>query len=209
MAKKFNTTAVCIPEEHYMVNIDKRLEDIKKLVDEQKYFTINRARQYGKTTTLIALEQYLKKEYYVVSMDFQTFGSAEFKDENTFALSFAETFVHLMNEMEITNEALGDAIGKLELQIDVTNTRFSLKSLFGNLSTICKVSDKPILLLIDEVDSAANNQVFLDFLAQLRAYYIKRKIRSTFYSVILAGVYDIKNLRIKIRLEEEHKVNSP
>lgn len=29
MAKVFNTTAACIPEEHYMVNIDRRLEKKK------------------------------------------------------------------------------------------------------------------------------------------------------------------------------------
>lgn len=61
MSKEFNVTAVCIPEEHYMVNIDGRLKEIKSLVDASKYFTINRARQYGKTTTLMALEDYLQK----------------------------------------------------------------------------------------------------------------------------------------------------
>ena len=63
--------------------------------------------------------------------------------------------------------------------------------------------------MIDEVDSASNNQVFLDFLAQLRAYYIDRDVRPTFWSVILAGVYDVKNLRQRIRPQEAHKVNSP
>lgn len=59
-----------------------------------------------------------------------------------------------------------------------------------------------------EVDSASNNQVFLDFLAQLRSGYLERDIVPTFKSVILAGVYGIKNLKIKIRPEEEHKRNS-
>ena len=39
--KVFNTTAVCIPEEHYMVDISERVKEIKKLVDAKKYFTIN------------------------------------------------------------------------------------------------------------------------------------------------------------------------
>ena len=56
--------------------------------------------------------------------------------------------------------------------------------------------------MIDEVDNASNNQVFLDFLAQIRAQYIERDIQPTFQSVILAGVYDIKNLRRKIRPDE-------
>ncbi len=65
--------------------------------------------------------------------------------------------------------------------------------------------------MIDEVDSAANNQVFLDFLAQLRYYYLERAAQNSaaFHSVILAGVYDIKNLRLKIRSEKEHRYNSP
>ena len=53
--KEFNTTAICIPSKHYMVDLTERVKEIKKLVDAGKYFTINRARQYGKTTTLAAL----------------------------------------------------------------------------------------------------------------------------------------------------------
>lgn len=53
MPKVFNTAAICIPQEHYMVNLDSRVREIKKLVDAGKYFMINRARQYGKKTTNI------------------------------------------------------------------------------------------------------------------------------------------------------------
>ena len=53
------------------------------------------------------------------------------------------------------------------------------------------------------------NQVFLDFLSQLRAGYIDSDLEPTFKSVILAGVYDIKNLKHKLRNEDEHKYNSP
>lgn len=65
--------------------------------------------------------------------------------------------------------------------------------------------------MIDEVDSASNNQVFIDFLAQLRSNYLKRDTKgvNTFQSVILAGVYDIKNLKRKIRTETGHQTNSP
>jgi hypothetical protein len=81
--------------------------------------------------------------------------------------------------------------------------------LFEYLSDICSASEKPVVLLIDEVDSASNNRVFLDFLAQLRAYYINRNVTETFQSVILAGVYDIKNLQQKIRPQKDHHYNSP
>ena len=80
------------------------VEKIKKMIDAGQYFTINRARQYGKTTTLRALAKYLVQDYVVVS---------------------------------------------------------------------------------------------LDFLSQLRGYYIDRDVTPAFQSVILAGVYDIKNIKRK------------
>lgn len=210
MAKVFNTTANCRPGEHYMVCIDGRLAEIKKMVDAGKYFTINRARQYGKTTTLRLLRAFLQKEYYVVSMDFQMFGMEEFKDENTFSISFAQTFLWILKSNHLLlPQKMTAAIDRLDKIAVEKNLNFRLQRLFRELSDICLTADKPIVLLIDEIDSATNNQVFLDFLAQLRAYYIDRDIRPTFQSVVLAGVYDVKNLKRKFRSEEEHKTNSP
>lgn len=59
MTRYFNTEGCCDPEIHYMVNLNDRLERIKTIyIDRGKYFVINRGRQYGKTTTLMALTQY-------------------------------------------------------------------------------------------------------------------------------------------------------
>lgn len=210
MAKFFNVTAVCKPEEHYMVDIGERLGEIKQLIDDGKYFTINRARQYGKTTTLRALSQYLQQEYYTVLMDFQIFGAGEFDNENIFSLSFANTFLRMLRRNKITQtEQMKAMLETFQQVVDEENPNFRLQRLFGYLSDLCSTADKRIILLIDEVDSASNNQVFLDFLAQLRAYYIDRDVQPTFQSVILAGVYDVKNLRMKFRPEDTHKFNSP
>lgn len=193
-----------------MVRLDKRLEEIEALVDAGRYFTINRARQYGKTTTLRALNRYLQTEYYVVSMDFQTFGAGEFENENRFALSFGRSFLRLLKR---NNQSMSEQLkNQLECFAQILRDEqdnFRLQRLFEVLSDICAESDKRIVLMIDEADSAANNQVFLDFLAQLRAYYIDRDMQPTFWSVILAGVYDVKNLRRKLRDDMEHRLNSP
>ena len=69
MAKVFNVTAVCKPEKNYMVDLSGRLKSIKQLVDDGKYFSIIKARQYGKTTILRALANYLRIDYIVVFMD--------------------------------------------------------------------------------------------------------------------------------------------
>ena len=79
--RKFNTTAVCIPSQHYMVDLSERVAEIKQMVDAGEYFTINRARQYGKTTTLDALETFLSPSYTVLSLDFQKISAASFKTE--------------------------------------------------------------------------------------------------------------------------------
>lgn len=57
MNKFFNTNAVCTPRYHYMADITDKLKQIKVMVDAGQYFTINRARQYGKTTTLKRLNR--------------------------------------------------------------------------------------------------------------------------------------------------------
>ena len=209
MVKVFNITANCIPEKHYMVKLDKRLAEIKEMVDAGAYFSINRARQFGKTTTIRALSKYLQDEYYVVLMDFQTFDYAKFENVNVFSVSFAKALLRAVRaNKQMMSESLQEICYELKKSADFQNFFFTLTELFGFLSDICACVDKPIVLIIDEVDSATNNQVFLDFLAQLRAYYIDRDMYPTFHSVILAGVYDVKNLRRKIR-PEAHKVNSP
>lgn len=65
VAKTFNVTGLCIPAKHYMVDLGERIRQIRKMVDRGDYFCINRARQYGKTTTLAALAKALDKEYLV------------------------------------------------------------------------------------------------------------------------------------------------
>lgn len=166
-----------------MVNLDTRLAQIKEMIDDGKYFVINRGRQYGKTTILSALEEYLCEDYIVISMDFQTqMSHAKFKNEETFSVAFARAFVLSMKSFSVFDE-MQSALQELK---NGAINRFNLVDMFMCLSEVCAAANKPIVLIIDEVDSASNNQVFLDFLAQLRGYYLQRNKRSTFQSVILA-----------------------
>lgn len=212
MRKKFNITGLCLPEKHYMVDLSERLRTIKPYVDEGSYFSINCARQYGKTTTLHALNCFLAEEYLVASLDFQSLGHASFQDEHTFSLTFAEYF---LKELEFSGcknfSGLCRQMDFLRGKIEAKEPGFVLFHLFAHITAICQAAPKPILLMIDEADSASNNQVFLDFLSQLRHSYLEREKRGipAFQSVILAGVYDIQRLQMKIRPQAEHKANSP
>ena len=208
MRRYFNTEGVCIPDIHYMVRIDDRLDRIKRMyVDREKYFVINRGRQYGKTTTLKALEEYLEENYLVIAMDFQMMSMANFANEKIFVTKFIG---QIENSLSRKKKLIKDLDNVMESLVSLkTYENVSMDTMFERLSKMCKISQKPIVLMIDEVDSASNNQVFIDFLAQLRGYYLDRENRSTFHSVIFAGVYDIKNLKLKLRTEEEHQYNSP
>ena len=206
MSKIFNTSAVCRPEIHYMVDLSDRLEQIKKMVDRGDYFTINRARQYGKTTMLRALGSFLAENYVVVSLDFQMMSQSDFEKESSFSEAFAR---EVLEEIANIEEVSVEIITRLQRLADGKEGKGRLAELFQCLNAWCGQSKKPIVMLIDEVDSAQNNQVFLDFLAQLRGAYINRDKRPAFQSVILAGVYDVKNIKQRLRPDGEHRVNSP
>ena len=45
-----------------------------------------------------------------MSMDFQTFGNAEFENENRFSLAFADAFIDEMKQVNTGNEALLEAL---------------------------------------------------------------------------------------------------
>jgi len=83
--KKFNVTGVCIPEEHYMVNTQEKQARIMSLIQDGKYFTINRARQFGKTTMLMQLNRQLNSipEYTCIRLtfDFRKNENKERKEE--------------------------------------------------------------------------------------------------------------------------------
>ena len=205
MRRHFNTEGQCEPEIHYMVKLDERVDRIKRFfIDRGKYFIINRARQYGKTTTLCALEEYLKKDYVVVSMDFQGISTAEYQDESAFVKAFKRMFIEALEENESKPKELKAAMESLK-----NSEQSTLSEMFHLLSEICKVSPQPVVMMIDEVDTVSDNQVFIDFLAMLRRDYIRRRKKPVFHSVVLASVYDIKNLRLKFRMDEEHRYNSP
>ncbi len=203
----FNTEGSCRPGEHYMVKLDNRLELIKtKLVDRKKYFVINKGRQYGKTTTLNALEAYLKEDYIVLAMDFQEIPTQKFADGTIFSQTFTKKLSRAFRYIETPDK---ERLLQLLADFQTNCSDGGLDELFECLSSMCEISLRPIVLMIDEVDSASNNQVFIDFLSQIRSYYLKRDKMPIFHSVILAGVYNIKNLKLKLRSESEHQYNSP
>ena len=70
--KYFNTEGLCDPTFHYMVDTSKKIDTIiRDYVDRGRYFVINRARQYGKTTTLDLLAIAIQDRYLVIPLTFE------------------------------------------------------------------------------------------------------------------------------------------
>lgn len=128
MRRYFNTEGRCRQDIHYMVRLEQRLEKIKReYIDFGKYFVMNRGRQYGKTTTLMALAEYLKEDYIVLAMDFQMMSTANFADEQTFVQAFAKMFVAAFDKRNIGNqEELQQSL--LQLADNDKNSSFIFKS---------------------------------------------------------------------------------
>jgi len=188
MKKKFNVKGVCIPTKHYMIDITTRLENLKALVEAEAYFVINRGRQYGKTTTLVALANYLATKYPVISLSFQGLGDVIFETEANFCQTFLDIVKQRLRFCGATQaEQASWESGKV----------VNLSLLSEHITNLCE--HQKFVLIIDDVDQASNHQVFQNFLGMLRNKYQLRNNAQdfTFHSVILAGVYDIKNIKLK------------
>ena len=202
--KKFNTTGVCIPSLHYMVDTSDMIDQmIDGYIEQGEYFTINQARQFGKTTTLELLYQKLKEKYIVLDLSFEA-ADEYFQSLSTLAKGLSMDNVERLYAQGVP----ADICGIWEPPI---SGEFPLRDFGKRVTAFCSKSDKEIILTIDEVDKNADNQIFLSFLGMLREKYLKQKSGRdhTFKSVILAGVYDIKNLKLKLHAPGESKYNSP
>ena len=189
-----------------MVDISNKVSQIMVMVERGDYFTINRARQYGKTTTLWQLDHELVRQGYTVAhISFEGIGDTPFENENNFCQNIVEQIYDELKDRKIKGANIWN---------NQTITTFKKLDKFLNIA--CK--GKKIVLIIDETDKTSNNLVFLRFIGVLRDKYLLRKNDKTFtfQSVILCGVHDIRNLKLKMikagthQLQDgEKRINSP
>jgi hypothetical protein len=187
--RRFNITGLCTPDEDYMADISGKIEQIRKLVDRRSYFTINRARQYGKTTTMACLRNNLSADYLVALISFEGIDDESFQSSEAFCQMFLRLIYRSLKFTGTSDDYINSWLD---------NNVSDFQKLSEHITSLCKNHD--IVLMIDEVDKTSNNRIFLHFLGMLRNKFLDRKIGTdyTFHSVILAGVYDIKNIKLKM-----------
>ena len=198
MKKRFNYTGLCFSDQHYMADVSKKLARTIEMVEMGEYFIINRPRQYGKTTTLFTLSEMLKTtgDYVVFDTSFEGLGNSMFENE----AAFAQGFVSLLSQFVPSfKKWLVEERPKLH----------NFDELSALITEFANKTDKKLVVMIDEVDQSSNNDLFILFLAMLRNKYLQRGRTKTFHSVVLAGLHDIKTLKLKLRPDSEKKYNSP
>ena len=206
MAKKFNTSVTCDPSRHYMVDVTAKMKVFEGLINDKCYFTINRARQFGKTSALKWILWNMSDRYLVIPASFEKYSEKDWVDDESFCRYFCKQIITACVKVEDKSVICFWEEVKQIAEID-------FEVLSSKITDFCQKCGRKVVLTIDEVDKASNNDVFVRFLGMLRNMYLNRDNFEddtyTFWSVILAGVYDVKNLKMKIRPEEEHQFNSP
>ncbi len=205
MAKRFNITGVCVPAQHYMADVSRKFDRIMDMVEAGDYFIINRPRQYGKTTMLFRLNDRLSRsgEYLVFNISFEGLGDTVFRQESRFCQTFLSL---LMREMRAAGHKT-----QADFLREAGERVATLDDLSQAISQFAQANAPKLVVLIDEVDKSSNNQLFVSFLGMLRNKYLRRHLPTdkTFHAVVLAGVHDIKSLKLKLRPDDEQKYNSP
>jgi energy-coupling factor transporter ATP-binding protein EcfA2 len=204
--KFFNITGSIIPKKHYFAPTDDKIKQIFAMIEKGEYFVINKPRQFGKTTTIKFLKKFLNQteDYLCVSISFEGISDEIWKNEDKIIYIILNRIIDTLNILKQNN------------LIDIIRKKINNIKYFDDLSRLITelvlTSNKELVLIIDEVDAAANHKMFISFLAMLRKKYLDAgdDEDKTFHSIILAGVHDIKNLKEQIRGEDESvKFNSP
>ena len=202
MEKRFNVTGTCRPAKHYMADVSKKWNKTIKMIDFGEYFIINRPRQYGKTTAMYALSDILRKrgDHLVFNISFEGVGDVIFTEEKLFSKGFIRLLVNY------ARFGAPELVTWLQEEADKVE---NMQGLADFITHLVEKTNKKVVIFIDEVDKSSNNQLFVNFLAMLRNKYLAQEEEKTFHSVVLAGLHDVKTLKLKLRPDEERKYNSP
>ncbi len=145
----FNTAGPVFPEKHYHINPLERL-DLKKLlflIEQEKYCVLHAPRQTGKTSCLLALMKYLNNQgrYRCVYLNVEVAQAAGDKVKNGIGAVLHE----LANRIEYYFEGVFTP----QKAVEVLNQQPAETALNYLLSYYVRKSNKPMIFLIDEIDS--------------------------------------------------------
>ncbi len=186
----FNTTGPVNPADHYCIPPLERfdLDEVLALVRTKKYFVLHAPRQTGKTSALLALCDLLNTQGY--GCVYTTVeGARTARDDLVEAMR--AVLARLGSQARST---LGDQF--LDGAWPGILARFGPnEALSEALKRWAEASPKPLVLLIDEIDTLQGDPL-LSTLQQLRAGYPMRPAAFP-QCVVLCGLRDVRDYRIR------------
>ena len=188
--RRFNTEGPVRPDKHYAIAPLTRVDvdELLGLIQAERYFVLHAPRQTGKTSALLALRDLLNEAGEVLCV-YANFEVGQAMRENV-----EQALRALLDELASRALAAGD--GFLEdAWPDVLAKSGPGGALRGALTRWAAASPKPLVLLIDEIDSLVGDTL-LSVLRQLRAGYDRRP-EGFPQSVVLCGVRNIRDYRIR------------
>ncbi|MCY4468423.1 MAG: ATP-binding protein [Thiotrichales bacterium] len=193
--RKFNTEGPVVAADHYCIPPLERvsLAEVLGLVRDNRYFVLHAPRQTGKTSTLLALRDLLNGG---------TEGSFRCVYVNVEAAQAVREDVEramrvILGELASRARSIGDEF-LYAAWPDILAT-FGDGAFGEALTRWCEADPRPVVLLIDEIDTLIGDSL-ISVLRQLRARYDRRP-RSFPQSVVLCGVRDVRDYRIRSRSE--------
>ncbi|MBE0508554.1 MAG: ATP-binding protein, partial [Marinospirillum sp.] len=190
MDKFFNTAGPTITADHYYIDLLHRLdwEEIQHLIASKRYFVLHAPRQTGKTSTLLAIMKELNASGRYACAYANIEGAQAARGDETQGIPAAcDAMVDaIARYAKIPALAEWYRRAKPETEPQHLLTRV--------LTHWAEISDKPTVLLLDEVDALVGDTL-ISLLRQIRAGYAQRP---DFFpqSIILCGVRDVRDYRM-------------
>ena len=190
--RKFNTEGPVRPHKHYCIAPLHRLnlDDVLGRIRDERYFVLHAPRQTGKTSALLALRDLLN------SGDAGDFRCVYVNVEGaqTAREDVASAMRAVLGTLASRARSLGDGF-LYEVWPDILATYGPQGALGETLTRWCEADPRPLVLLIDEIDTLIGDSL-ISVLRQLRAGYDQRP-EGFPQSVVLCGVRDVRDYRIR------------
>ncbi|MFN7919724.1 MAG: AAA-like domain-containing protein [Bryobacteraceae bacterium] len=188
--KRFCTEGPVKPDIHYALPAADRLDkaEIQALIDAQRYFILHAPRQTGKTSALLDLMHLLNDGGRYKALYINIEGAQANRDDAAGAMRTILSVLASESKAILKDRFADENFDSIYARGGGTD------ALRLMLSEWAAQSDKPIVLMIDEIDALVGDTL-ISVLRQLRAGYTLRPARFP-QSVILCGVRDIQDYRI-------------
>lgn len=168
--KYFNTAGPINPDDHYCLDPLQRwgLQEVLSLIDQKKYFLVHAPRQTGKTTCLKTLTRYLndKGVLHCVYVSAEQ-GQAARQDVDKGIWSLLQE-IALSASLQLQDGFVAQQGRK------IFETAGAANALRNVLTRWCLHVNRPMILLIDEMDALVGNRLSMDSIQKRRVSSLRR-----------------------------------